>query len=148
MPSQISLRSTLLILVSCIYSMQHMEKYFPHPQKFIPERWIVGEPQYLGDSENAMMAFKPFSLGPRSCAGKAMAINQILITMASLIWAFDFRAAEDSPDLIGEADSSPGRSSQPVDEYRLKANVTAQGVGPLLVFRASAKSGYSKRSRG
>jgi len=31
----------------------------------------------------------PFSLGQRSCIGKALALNEISLTLATLLWEFD-----------------------------------------------------------
>ncbi len=98
----------------------------------------MGNPLYQGDSQDVILAMNPFSLGPRGCAGKAMAYNQITLTMARLTWEFDFKPAEGDLGLVGAGDPSSTNGRHRVNEYQLKANVTSQSDGPVLIFRARA----------
>lgn len=49
-------------------------KHFVHPDEFLPARWLGGE-DFLGDVKRAR---KPFSYGPRNCAGQKYVPNKTL----------------------------------------------------------------------
>lgn len=55
-----------------LLGIQYDEKYFPQPQKFIPERFLenVNKEQFI---------FVPFGDGPRRCIGKTH-LNVIIVT--------------------------------------------------------------------
>lgn len=55
------------------YAIQHNEAYFPDPFVFRPERWLDAE----DDAKTLHDAFAVFSLGSRSCAGKALAYMEM-----------------------------------------------------------------------
>ena len=62
--------------------------FFPHPDAFIPERWLSGDgssEQYLTSRD----AFIPFSAGPRNCVGRPLAQMTMRYVLASLMWNFD-----------------------------------------------------------
>jgi len=67
-----------------IYSIHHNPKYFAAPFQFRPERWIKGNGMDEAEILRARAAWNAFSMGPRGCVGKALAINQLMLTMASL----------------------------------------------------------------
>ncbi|KAI4262735.1 MAG: hypothetical protein L6R42_002094 [Xanthoria sp. 1 TBL-2021] len=60
---------------------------FETPEAFIPERWL--------DDNNACfrrdkkMASQPFSIGPRNCVGQNIAMAEMRLVMARLLWSFD-----------------------------------------------------------
>lgn len=62
-----------------------MEKYYPQPTQFIPERWIVekSNPLYYGNSHP--MVTQPFGFGVRSCIGRRIAELEIEILIQKLI---------------------------------------------------------------
>ena len=120
--------------------------------------------RFHGQFSDSTRAFKPFSLGPRACAGKAMALHQIRLTIARVVWQFDFRAADAiaatataaaaDDVVVGSQDTKTaaraagqagtgmgvtigaGGEGEWREEYPLKANVTSRGSGPVLVFKA------------
>ncbi|KAI1821155.1 cytochrome P450 [Xylaria intraflava] len=94
-----------------IYSVHYNEEYFPDPFTFKPERW-------LDDANATHDAFAPFSLGPRGCAGKAMAYLEVSLVVAKTLWYFDFRPA------AGDAET-----------FELLDNFTSSHDGPHLKFR-------------
>ncbi|KAI1131180.1 cytochrome P450 [Nemania abortiva] len=78
------------------YSMNRDPKYFHASASFIPERWLLDEIQnntspFFSDQRQA---FQPFSVGPRSCMGQQLALAEMRLILAKLIWRFDFRAVE------------------------------------------------------
>ncbi|OTA98268.1 hypothetical protein M426DRAFT_17586 [Hypoxylon sp. CI-4A] len=98
-----------------IYSIHHNEKYFPDSFTFRPERW-------LDDARTMRDAFAPFSLGPRGCAGKAMAYLEIYLVVAKVMWYFDFRSLARN----GEAHAGV---------FELLDNFTSSHEGPHLEFQ-------------
>ncbi|PCH44271.1 cytochrome P450 monooxygenase [Wolfiporia cocos MD-104 SS10] len=62
--------------------------------EFYPERWIEAS----GDRKKAMLdAFAPFSMGPRSCIGRNLALMQLHIVLSTLFHRFDFVLESDDP---------------------------------------------------
>lgn len=114
----------------CTYSLHHNEKYFVDPYLFRPERWLV-------DNEGQLLlmksAFCPFSVGPRSCAGKAMAYLEASLVVAKTIWAFDFQLAPGGKSGGGASNKRQGRRRE--DEFQLYDIFAAMHVGPELVFK-------------
>lgn len=100
------------------------EHYFPGPFTFHPERW-------LGDTKNLRDTFMPFSLGPRGCAGKAMAYLEIFLVVAKMMWYFDFKPAMDTPEISGAGACDKAHARV----FQLLNNFTASHDGPYLEFQ-------------
>jgi cytochrome P450 len=66
------------------WATAHDERNFSRPNEFLPERWI-GEG--FGDRKEAS---RPFSLGSRGCLGVNLAYLEARVTLASLVYAFDW----------------------------------------------------------
>ena len=81
-----------------LYHTHLNEKYWKNADKFIPERWIVGEQEY-DDSG----AFFPFSSGSRNCIGRNFALQEMRITLATFLRLYDIapieQEMEESKDL-------------------------------------------------
>lgn len=58
-------------------------KYFPEPEKFIPERHLVSKPAYL-----------PFGLGRRNCPGQVYSIQEIKMILACLLIEYKWETLE------------------------------------------------------
>ncbi|RYP76571.1 hypothetical protein DL771_001640 [Monosporascus sp. 5C6A] len=95
-----------------IYALHHNERYFPAPFAYTPERWLASE---MSQDERKLThdAFAAFSLGPRSCPGKAMAYLEMSLVIAKLIWYFDFAAA---PGHFGEGGGRKSRTVRNSDD--------------------------------
>ncbi|KAF5659558.1 cytochrome P-450 monooxygenase [Fusarium heterosporum] len=78
------------------WTTSHDARNFTRPYEFIPERWI-GEG--LGDRKDAS---RPFSLGPRGCLGINLAYMESRITLASLVFAFDWELVSTELDWLKE----------------------------------------------
>ncbi|KAI9150038.1 Cytochrome P450 monooxygenase lcsN [Paramyrothecium foliicola] len=99
-----------------IYSIHHSPKYYDEPFKYEPERW-----QRKADREskpNSRHAYMPFSIGARSCVGKPLALAQVMLTFARLLWEFDIKQAQNEPGWMNE-------DLNPV-EYKFKDHVSAR----------------------
>ncbi|KAJ6009297.1 hypothetical protein N7522_004313 [Penicillium canescens] len=69
-------------------------KYFKHPEQFIPERWL-GDAQFESDNRSV---FHPFSIGARNCIGQNLAMSNMCLTLARLLWNFDLESQPDNID--------------------------------------------------
>ncbi|KAI1389023.1 cytochrome P450 [Hypoxylon trugodes] len=101
-----------------IYSIHYNKEYFPDPYTFRPERW-------LDDAKTVRDAFAPFSVGPRGCAGKAMAYLEISLVVAKIMWYFDFRSVA----------KSGSHGSESTGVFELLDNFTSSHEGPHLEFQ-------------
>lgn len=113
-----------------IYSLHHNAEYHSDPFVYTPERWIVGEGSSTAESvQLERSAFTPFSSGPRGCVGKGFAYREMTLTLARVIYQFDFDlAVEVSP--VAKIHTVQGH-----DEFLLKDHVTGSKEGPFLTFR-------------
>ena len=108
-----------------IYAIHHDGKYWPNALQYEPMRWLD-----QSDAKDVRRPYVPFSSGPRSCVGKPLAIAQVMLTFARLLYEFDIRRADSSPSW-----AEPGESETEPSEYPLRDHVSARKEGPLLVFR-------------
>ncbi|KAI0023554.1 cytochrome P450 [Xylariomycetidae sp. FL0641] len=67
------------------FSAYHSATNFRDPDSFLPERWL-GDPRYADDNVDV---FQPFSYGPRNCIGQNMAMHEMRLILASLVYNFD-----------------------------------------------------------
>lgn len=119
-----------------MYAIHHNEAYFPDSYNFLPERWI---PSPNGPSreevERAQSAWNPFSLGPRGCVGRGLAMAEISLTMARVLWRFDFRKARGELGQIGEGIPGVRTGRHRVNEFQLEDHLTGIKNGPWIEFR-------------
>ncbi|KAH7233411.1 cytochrome P450 [Fusarium tricinctum] len=78
------------------WTTSHDDRNFARPYDFIPERWIG---KGLGDRKDASRAF---SLGPRGCLGINLAYMESRITLASLVFAYDWELLNTELDWLSE----------------------------------------------
>lgn len=130
-----------------IYTIHHNETYFPEPFTYKPERWIPDDDyhdRYSGASkapfpvtqssvELQRKAWMPFSVGPRNCVGKNMAMMELLFTIARIMYLYDIRNAPGSKTGEGGAGKGPGRERE--GEYQIKDYFVADREGPLIEFK-------------
>jgi cytochrome P450 len=116
-----------------IHSIHHNPEYFPEPYSYNPDRWLktINGTEEL---EKMRSAYMPFGLGPRSCVGKPLALVELMLTMATFLWQFDFRAS--NRDEVAWADGTMA-----AEQFHLKDHVTGQKDGPLIEFRLRDLSG-------
>ncbi|KAK2051615.1 putative cytochrome P450, partial [Colletotrichum caudatum] len=112
-----------------IYSLHHHDAYFDSPFEYKPERWLVGEDGSTKESVDlARAAFYPFSSGPRGCVGKGFAYHEITLTLAHILYRFDFSAYSQDQKSVGGSTGNP-------NEFQMWDHVTSAKVGPCLRFR-------------
>lgn len=64
--------------------------YWPQPETFIPERWLVGpdDPMYPIKG-----AWRPFEYGPRNCIGQELAMMELKVAMIFVLHGFEVEVA-------------------------------------------------------
>lgn len=115
-----------------IYAMHHNEDYFQNPFTFIPERWIASDQREL---DRLYMAYNPFSLGPRGCAGRSIAFAEIAIFTAQVLLEFDFRSPSGTAGSVGCGGPEKQAGRRNPMEFQLESHVTTRTEGPELQFR-------------
>ena len=72
--------------------MHRDPRYFPHPDKFDPDRWLPDKSQKL-----PKFAYFPFGGGPRQCIGASFAMMEATLLLATIAQRFRFRAVPEHP---------------------------------------------------
>ncbi|KAK4221765.1 cytochrome P450 [Podospora fimiseda] len=68
------------------WSASRSEANWKRASDFLPERWLGGEEW----AEDKKAAAQHFSLGPRGCIGKNLALMELRLAVAALLWSFTF----------------------------------------------------------
>jgi len=67
------------------YASYHSAAHFKDSEAFRPERFL-GDSLYNNDVRDAL---QPFSFGPRNCIGQNLAMHEMRIILATLLYNFD-----------------------------------------------------------
>ncbi|KAK5076852.1 hypothetical protein LTR64_005669 [Lithohypha guttulata] len=84
--------------------MGRSERFFHRAKEFRPERWLgpeVKEEGPYGLSTDEVL--RPFSLGPRNCIGKLLALAEARLVTAKLLWHFDMKLEGGQDDWVDNA---------------------------------------------
>ncbi|RYP06663.1 hypothetical protein DL765_009397 [Monosporascus sp. GIB2] len=118
-----------------IYALHHNEEYFPDSFSFKPERWLPSE---TPEAQRKIMndAFASFQIGPRGCAGKAMAYLEFSLVIAKTLWYFDLETPSGKIREVGARKTS---AQYPLgsgcnEEYQLHDVFTTDHDGPYLIL--------------
>ena len=76
-------------VMSSQWVMQHLEQYWPDPERFQPERFLTSTP--------TPYTYLPFFLGPRQCIGKNFAILQLKCYICELLGRFEIEIDPKAP---------------------------------------------------
>lgn len=74
------------------YAAFHSPLNFSEPSVFAPERWL-GDPRSSSDKKDVL---QPFSVGPRNCIGKNLAMAEIRLVLVRTLWEFDIGLCEET----------------------------------------------------
>lgn len=74
-------------------------RFWPRPEEFLPERWMV-EPGYELYTEPNSGAFRPFEHGPRNCIGQTLVYNEMRIVLILTARTFDIHSAYEEWDAL------------------------------------------------
>ena len=77
------------------HTVQRDPAYWPRPDEFIPERWLVppGDPLHP-----AKGTWRPFEYGPRNCIGQELAMIEMKIIMVMVLRRFEIKPAYEELD--------------------------------------------------
>ncbi|KAL9128331.1 MAG: hypothetical protein Q9217_002960, partial [Psora testacea] len=89
-------------------AIHRSDEYWPDPNSFKPERWLVAPEHPLYPVKGA---WRPFEKGPRNCIGQELALLEAKVVLAMVMRSFDFR------DAYAEYDRINGRTGSIVDVH-------------------------------
>lgn len=112
------------------YALFHNKEYFAHPWEFRPSRWLSADEGGDGLPAEALarqrQAFVPFSVGLRGCIGKNLALMEMYVSVARVLFVYDVRLA---PGITSVGCGANG-------EYHFKDYfVASQKEGPMIQLR-------------
>lgn len=84
------------VVMSSFYAAGRSEDNFHRPDDFLPERWIDPE---CTDKKNGS---QPFLLGSRVCIGRALALLEIRLIIAKMLWAYDMELVDPAQEWLSE----------------------------------------------
>lgn len=124
------------VVVGCsLYTIHHNESAFPGSFTYNPDRWIESKDNPMDRIEAQREAFRPFLFGSRECVAKSMAYAELSITIAKMLWYFDFRRPAGPLDAVGAGSIKGPKGRQRVNEFQMQEHITAKTDGPYLEFR-------------
>ncbi|KAL9593225.1 MAG: hypothetical protein Q9179_006011 [Wetmoreana sp. 5 TL-2023] len=75
--------------------MHRSPKYWPYPDDFLPERWLVDPEHELYPQKGAWRAFEH---GPRNCIAQELVMMELSVLLVMVAREFDFRECYDEWD--------------------------------------------------
>lgn len=98
-------------LVWCVHhAIQRNSTYWPRPDEFLPDRWLVPKDHPLYPVEGT---WRPFELGPRQCIGQQLAILELKLVVVMTARKFDVSPTYDEWDRL-----NPNKGPKTVDGER------------------------------
>jgi len=76
------------------YAAGRSRDNFFEPDVFIPERWLDNAPRAC--AQDVKSAVQPWTLGPRACLGRNLAMLEIRTALALVLWRFDLKLCVES----------------------------------------------------
>lgn len=81
------------LTVWCTHQAMHREpQFWPQPDSFIPERWLVSDDDPLHPIKGA---WRPFEFGPRNCIGQELALLELKLVMVMTLRELNITASYD-----------------------------------------------------
>jgi len=110
------------------------------PTVFRPERWIVDEAAGVTQEMVAGIRanFHPFLTGPGSCAGKNIALAEILLFVSRTLLRFDLRKTPGST--VGEGNPELGWGERDEKQFQILDAYISLKQGPEVQLRKRARS--------
>lgn len=123
------------------YAIHHNESLYPDSFTYRPERWIAGctapDTAHITSAEEVALAesgYCPFSVGQRGCVGKALAMKELMVTIARLVWLYDMRLAPGQERVgCGAKSEIAGRKRE--NEFQMVDMFVSKTQGPFIQFQ-------------
>ncbi|KAI4257703.1 MAG: hypothetical protein LQ352_001543 [Teloschistes flavicans] len=77
--------------------LQRSPVYWPRPDAFLPERWLVKPGHELYPIKGA---YRAFEIGPRNCVAQGFVMTELKVVLACLVRQFDFSPAYEEFDSL------------------------------------------------
>jgi benzoate 4-monooxygenase len=90
------------------YSAHRIASVFPEPERYSPERWLnKDDPKQIYALKNCTI---PFSVGPRACIGRHIAIVELQILISSIVRRYDVKLVhpQQKLEVFERFQSNPG----------------------------------------
>ena len=100
-----------------IWGIHNDSGYWNEPEKFVPERFLDKEGQFV-ISNNVI----PFSVGPRHCLGEQLARMEVFIFLVGMVQKFEFLPDPDAEEIPSIEKGTPGNVFTPLP-YKIFAKV-------------------------
>lgn len=81
----------------------------------------------------ARSAYCPFSIGPRGCVGRGLAVKELMIIVARVVWLYDMRTEPGTA--LGEGSPGMGAGRERVGEFQMRDMFVGKGDGPMVEFK-------------
>ncbi|KZZ86702.1 cytochrome P450 monooxygenase [Moelleriella libera RCEF 2490] len=111
------------------------EQFYEDCQDYRPERWIVSDHVSHEEVARARSNFRPFGSGPLNCAGKKLAMIELLALVGRTLWRFDMRRAPGARLTLGGGSPDLGWGQRDPDQFRLIDAYMTLHEGPMLQLR-------------
>ncbi|KAI5802953.1 cytochrome P450 [Geopyxis carbonaria] len=83
------------------WAATHSDRNFAAPWEFRPERWLDAT------SSDRKDASQPFSLGSRVCLGRNLALLEMRLILAKMLWTYDMTLCDDGLDWVRDGTANP-----------------------------------------
>ena len=115
-----------------VYALHHQEEFYPDAFTFKPARWLTSPPgaPTKESVSSSQSAFCPFGIGPRSCAGKALAYTEMSVFLARMIFLFDMRLSPSCRPEEGKPSWANERKRK--NEFQVFDSIVALHNGPMV----------------
>ncbi len=107
------------------YAMHRDPRYFPEPERFLPERWTTSEARAL-----PRFAYLPFGGGPRICIGSHFALMEAALVLATLVQQVELEVPPSFELELAPVITMRSRTGLPVRVHRRTKLASSQPASP------------------
>lgn len=120
------------------WAMGRNEEHYGDAYTFRPERWLVSNDLETLNTEEDVRTLKrglhTFLKGPGDCVGQKVAMLELSLTVARVLWRMDVRLAPDTN--VGAGHPNMGWGQRDKRQYMLRDAYITLREGPILQFKA------------